>query len=410
MRRLDTAPVCSAPPAARRGSRVRILDITKFYSAASGGVRTYLDSKIRAFQERGIDHALIIPGERDEQTVEGGTRVYRLAGPVITFSPHYRLLVSARAIERVLRIEQPDVIEVGSPFLVPWLVARAMRRAPVPTVGFYHSDLVRTFAEPLVPERAMAGLRVITRNAARSWVRTVYRRFDLTIAGSASVAADLRSLGVTNVRCVPLGVDLNVFAPDAREPPRLREALGIDDHRPIALYVGRFCAEKRLDVVVEAVTRLPDAERPHLLFVGGGPGKAWLEAMAAQLDHVSILPFVLDRLELATMYRNADFYIAAGPGETFGLAIAEAMACGLPVVAVNRGAAPDRVAGCPASELYRHGDAASCARAIQRIARKLSPEIRSAAARHSARVHSWDRTFDALIDLYEEVAGRGVRA
>jgi glycosyltransferase involved in cell wall biosynthesis len=49
--------------------------------------------------------------------------------------------------------------------------------------------------------------------------------------------------------------------------------------------------------------------------------------MAAQLDHVSIFPFVLDRLELATMYRNADFYIAAGPGETFGLAIAEAMAC-----------------------------------------------------------------------------------
>jgi alpha-1,6-mannosyltransferase len=271
-------------------------------------------------------------------------------------------------------------------------------------VGFYHSDLVRTYAEPMVPSRLGAPLRVLTRNLARAYVRNLYGHFDVTIAASPAVTIELRELGVRDVRYVPLGVDIDVFSPCDRDRSWLRQQLGIGSSRPIALFAGRLCAEKRLDVVLDALPRIGPQERPHLVLVGDGPVRATIESASARPAHVSILPFIGDRHELARVYRAADFYVAAGPGETFGLAIAEAMACGLPVVCVDRGAAPDRVRGSGCAELYRHGDAESCASALRRMASRLSPDLRAAASRHVAAHCGWQRTFDRLVNVYDELA------
>lgn len=67
---LPSAPVSRAGP-------LRVLDVTNFYSAASGGVKTYLNAKVRDFADRGIRHAIVVPGNRYDVTVRGATRVYR---------------------------------------------------------------------------------------------------------------------------------------------------------------------------------------------------------------------------------------------------------------------------------------------------------------------------------------------
>lgn len=387
-------------------SRLRVLDVTKFYAAVSGGVRTYLHEKMRDFASRDITHSLVIPGEQDSESVVGRTRVHRLRGPVVPFSPHYRFLVSGASLRRVIERERPNVIEVGSPFLVPHLVRRAVRGRSIATIGFYHSDLVRAYAEPYVELHIASPLRVLARNAARAFIRSVYTKFDVTVAASASVAAELRRLGVRDVRCVPLGVDLDVFTPAGDGARSLREQLAVADAVPIALYVGRFCSEKRLDVVLDAQRRLPTDRKPHLVLVGDGGHREALQQEAAHNTHLSVLPYVQDREELARLYRGADCYIAPGPGETFGLAIAEAMACGLPVVAVDQGAAPDRLVGSGAGVLYRHGDAASCADAMLSLLARLSPELRAQARHHAETAFSWKRTFDKLDALYRELAVR----
>lgn len=385
---------------------LRVLDITKFYAAVSGGVRTYLDQKMHDFADRDITHALVIPGESDSEYTVGRTRVHKLRGPLVPFSPHYRFLVSAGSVRRVIERERPHVIEVGSPFLVPHLVRRAIRRFPIPTVGFYHSDLVRAYAEPYVELRIASPLRVLARNSARAFIRSVYTKFDVTVAASPSVAVELRRLGVKDVRCVPLGVDLELFSPHADGGHALRDQLSIRDDVPIALYVGRFCSEKRLDVVLDAHRRLPSDIRPHLVLVGDGGQRGALCEEAARRTRLSVLPYVQDRNELARLYRGADCYIAPGPGETFGLAIAEAMASGLPVVAVDQGAAPDRVSGSTAGVLYRHGDGDSCADAMHALLARLSSELRAQARRHAETAFSWTRTFDKLEALYQELALR----
>lgn len=401
-------PATVPPPSrsrTRRGAPLRVLDVTDFYSeTVSGGVKTYLHAKADHLAELGVEHVMVVPGAEDETTSLGATRMHRIQGSVLAVSKAYRVMFSVSRLREILLREKPDVIEVGSPFLVPHLLARAMRDRPVPTVGFYHADIVRTFAEPYVPSRLAAPLRVVARTAARRLVRWVYRGFDATVAASRSVSRELRSLGVPRVHTVGLGVDLETFRP---HPPADRldpSAWDVDEGVPVGIYAGRFCAEKRLDVLLEGHATLPPEERPHLVLVGGGP---WLDRIAALAEHrprLTLLPYVQERAELARLYASADFYLAPGPGETFGLSIAEAMACGLPVVAVDRAAAPDRVEGSGVGELYRHGDARSAGAALRRMASRLHPGLRSRARAHAEAHFDWTHTFAALVDLYRELA------
>ena len=397
-----TAPGDGSTAVRTDSDAIRVLDITKFYSGVSGGVKTYLDAKIRDFASREITHTLVIPDAETATSQVGRTRIYRLQGPTIPFARDYRLIVSGRALEEILRRERPDVIEVGSPFLVPWLVRWAARERPVRIIGFYHADLIRTYAEPLT--RGVRSLATpLATAAARVYSRAAYGRLDVTLTASESVASELRAIGLRQVRVIPFGVDLDEFTPSLRGP-ELREQLGVEPGVPVALYVGRLCEEKRLNVVLEAHRRLPLETRPHLVFVGDGPQRAALEREARRRPRFDLLPYQSSRRSLARLYASADLYLAPGPGETFGLSIAEALASGLPVVAVASGAAPDRLQGSPCGRLYRRDDAAACAAAIQSILPALGDELRAAARSHAEANFDWTRTFDLLCELYRELA------
>lgn len=385
-----------------------MLDITDFYSeTASGGVRTYLNQKIEHLARAGVSHSIVVPGAETGMDRIGGTRVHRIRSPRIPVSPAYRALLSAEEIRRVLAEERPDVVEVGSPFFVPWLVRRAGGEPPIPTVGFYHADLVRTFAEPYVQHRWLAPLRMGLRATARRLVRDVYRTFDATVAASDSVAQELRRFGVPRVVHIPLGVDLERFRPRGPGEAATRAELGVPEGGVLGVYVGRFAPEKRLDVALDGHARIPEEVRPRLLLVGDGPDRAALEQRARDQAGLLVGPYQSSREAVARIYGAADFYLAPGPGETFGLSIAEALASGLPVVTVARGAGPDRVARTTVAESYRHGSPSEAAEAIQRLVKRLSPTLAAQARRHAEARYDWGRTFERLLRLHERTASRG---
>lgn len=390
-----------------RTRALRVLDITDFYSeTASGGVRTYLRHKGDHLARAGVSHAVVVPGSRSGMERVGATRLHRIQGPRVPVSPAYRTLLSSEEIRRILEAERPDVIEVGSPFLVPRLVRRAAGEPGIPTVGFYHADVVRTFAEPYLRHPLLSPLQGGLKAVARRLVRDVYRSFDATVAASPSVVRELEEYGVPNVVHIPLGVDRERFRPRAPGERASREELGVPEGPALGIYVGRFAPEKRLDVALEGHGRIPADRRPCLLLVGDGPERAALERRAHRQARLFIAPYQSSREALARMYGAADFYLATGPGETFGLAIAEALASGLPVVTVRRGAGPDRVAGGAVAEGYRHGDAADAARAIEALVDRLGPQITQRARQHALDHYDWAWTFAALVRLYDRVVSR----
>ncbi len=399
------------PPAfeSDRVEPLHVLDITDFYSdTASGGVKTYLRNKAEHLAARGIRHTIVVPGSTSTEETMGPSRIVKIQGPVVPVSKAYRVMFDSKAIGRVLEEVAPDVIEIGSPFLVPYLVKRVLPEPRPALVGFYHADIVRTFAEPYVPHRAAAPIRILARMAARRLIRRVYSRFDATVAASTSVVEELRSLGVPRVFECSLGVDLETFRPRPAAERVEWAAHGVPTDRPIGIYAGRFCAEKRLDVVLEGHAATPERDRPHLVLVGDGPHREQLEERAANDPFLTLLPYQSSREALARMYASADFYIACGPGETFGLSIAEGMASGLPLLVVDRAAAPDRLGKTTAGEKYHHGSPESATDAIVRLVQRLrdGEPLGEAARRHAESAYDWNATFDRLVELYRSVSPR----
>ena len=400
-----SAPSANGSRTVPASGELSVADVTSFFSAtASGGVRTYLTAKARGLRRPGIRHTIVVPGETTRMDEWEGATLARIRSPVLPFAPAYRQLVDWRALGDVFDAVNPSVIEVGSPFADPLLVRLALRGRRVPVVGFYHADLVRTFAEPFVDHAVLSPLRVVLRMAARRAIRSIYNRFDATACASPGVARKLRSLGVKHVHEVPLGVDLETFRPlrDSNEHPLLPR-----NGAPVAIYVGRLCPEKRLDVLLDGHALLPGDEQPDLYLVGDGNIRNSILGRARDGGRVTLLPYVSDREELVRMYNAADYYVAPGPGETFGLSIGEALACGLPVLCVARGAGPDRIEGSEAGELYRHGDPADVARGMHAMRRHIRPDARARARAHAERTLDWSVTCDRLLALYSQLVTAG---
>lgn len=383
---LDRSPL---PPPLGAGSAFTVLDITKSYGETSGGVKTYLREKGRYVSQRsGLRHVVVVPGARDEVRDEASSRWYRLYGRPVPFQPPYRFLLSAAKVARIARHEQPAVVEVGSPFFVPWVVRRALRGLSIPRVWFYHGHLPGIFPAP-------AWL-------SRGYIRRVGFLFDRVIAASDFAVDALRCAGVPHVVRVPLGVDLQRFHPSRRGRMReVRERLNLPGE-PLVLYAGRIAGEKGLDLVLEAWREVERRSPATLVLVGSGPSEERYRSRAGGA-RIRWLPYQNDREAFADLLAAADLYLAPGPNETFGLSVLEAMASGVPVVSVDAGGGAELVRRAGAGGLYRPTPAAAAAAILQALAGAGGPS--SAAVRQWVeREHSWERAFDRLFEIYRGLA------
>lgn len=122
-----------------------------------------------------------------------------------------------------------------------------------------------------------------------------------------------------------------------------RRELGIDPAKPVFLFAGKFEPKKNVRALVNAFLSLSDAQ---LIMVGNGVLESELKSLAAACKHIFWIPFQNQSI-MPIVYRLGDVFIlpSVGPGETWGLAMNEAMACGRPVIAgVKCGGATDLIA------------------------------------------------------------------
>jgi alpha-1,6-mannosyltransferase len=329
------------PPLLRPGARRSVLDITEFYGETTGGIRTYLRQKalyVEAHPE--LRQVLVLPGPRDALSQSDGVRCYRLEGPRVPTQDPYRFMLATRTNRRIALHERPDVIEVGSPGFVPWIVRLAARGLDIPAVAFYHSNFPRVFSP--FPERANAFGRAMYDLAWR-YARRIDRHFAHTIVCSEFVANDLRAAGIDRITRIPLGVDLAHYNPARRSRRReVRARYGLPEG-PVAAYVGRFAKEKELDVLLDGWREVHRRTGAQLALVGDGPMRARLVAQADGSPWVRFLPYERDRDRLADLLAAVDLFVAPSSNETFGLAPLEALASGTPVLSADRGGISEQV-------------------------------------------------------------------
>ncbi|UVJ43168.1 glycosyltransferase family 1 protein [Pseudomonas sp. LS1212] len=361
---------------------MHIADITMFYAPASGGVRTYLDAKHRRLGIiPGVRHSLLIPGANHSR--QNG--IYQVPAPALPFGNGYRFPLRLAPWRNVLQDLQPDLIEVGDPYLTAWAALDARRQLDVPVIGFYHSDL------PLLFSNRMGNW--FTPNV-EAYVSKLYGNFDRVLAPSQVMADKLRGLGIKNVHVQRLGVDLNTFNPSLRDA-NLKAELGIDDDTQLLIFAGRGSREKNIPVLLDCMTRL--GRHYHLLLVGSHmPGGV--------PTNVTVIDHFCPAQEIARLLASADALLHAGVQETFGLVILEAMASGIPVVATAAGAFPEIVGeGC--GILCTPNDSLAMARAVRELFSQAPRDFGQQARRHVEQKYSWDTVVSGLLEHYRAVLG-----
>jgi alpha-1,6-mannosyltransferase len=362
---------------------MHIVDVTLFFAPHSGGVKRYLLAKRQYFStQRELRHTLVVPGAHDRVREDG---IVELGGfPQLRVPGGYRVPFRIDRWSRVLRELKPDVIEAADPYHLPWVVLGVADQLGIPAVAFAHSDLARLFADRFAP--------AIGRLTGR-YLRHLYRRFDCVLAPSRLIAERLGDLGVTNVAIQPLGVDGAVFHP-SRADPNLRAELELAPDTRLLVFAGRMAREKEIPLLLRVPEALGDPY--HLLLVGG-------ERREALAPNVTMLPYEQDPARLARLLASSDALIHAGRHETFGMILVEAMACGLPVVAVRSGAVTE-IVDAQVGRIATPDDATSLADAVRSIFAGDRDALGAFARARAERDYLWQNTLPRLVARYAELA------
>ncbi len=379
---------------------MKVLDVTEFYSERGGGVRSHLTLKQHISRQLGHEAIILAPGPGNAKEATSG--VVRIPGPAMPYDPSYHLLWRIDKIRAEIRRVQPDVLEIHSPYVAALGCLAAPRGSFRARTFFWHSDFIDTYREVLEKRARVPGVGLVV-EPLWQWVRRIGRACGATIASSRVMADKLRAHGVPRVELIPFGVDKDVFRPTARsEETRARLLRGAPG--PLCIGVGRFAIEKQWDVVLRAFD-LVRAKAPgaRLWLFGDGPERAALERSAG--EHVYFAGFVKDRSELATTLASADVLLHGCPFETFGIGVAEAVACALPIVVPDRGGAAEQ-AHHAAARTFRSGDAGDCARAALELVTESDRErVARAAADAAEAVPAIADHFRALYALYGRLVG-----
>jgi glycosyltransferase involved in cell wall biosynthesis len=221
---------------------------------------------------------------------------------------------------------------------------------------------------------------------------------DRVLVASQDIYGRLVSRLEMKVEQVPLGVNMDLFAP---RPP---QSMAPGKERPVILYVGRLSQEKDLTMLFEAFRILNQRGNYQLCIVGDGPLRPQTECFVRTTAHAAYAGMIPYGERLAECYATADVLALPSRNETFGLTILEALASGLPVVAVNQGG-PTDLLHASVGTLAAPGDPVDFAEKLARVLldKSLSQQCRAYVAEH----FSWDKTFIKLLTIYDNMLSRG---
>ncbi|WP_263831201.1 glycosyltransferase family 4 protein [Salinibacter sp.] len=227
----------------------------------------------------------------------------------------------------------------------------------------------------------------------RLFLRWVYRHVDRALYVGENNRAYFEAHGLSDdqLTWVPHAIENERFAdvPDAdKQARRWRDKIRIPDGAPVVLFAGKLGKKKAPDVLLDAFLQL-EHEEAHLVVVGSGPMEDTLTAQAGDHPRVHFLGFQ-NQSRMPVVYRLGNVFVlpSRGPGETWGLAVNEAMACGRPVVVTRKvGCAPDLVDDAN-GRIVPPDDADALQRALDGLLADRD-RLRAMGCRSAERIQDW---------------------
>jgi glycosyltransferase involved in cell wall biosynthesis len=345
---------------------VRVLHVIT--GLAAGGAEQQLRLLCRHL-DPGLDvevAVLTAPGSIARAIEAEGTRVHAVQ------MRHNRDLAAVVRLVRLMRAGRYDVVHTHL-FRAGLHGRLAARLARVPRI--------------VATEHSLGAELLEGRPTGRPGLRTLYRLgerlSDVTLAVSERTRDRMLAWGVParKVRVVPDGVDADAvrFSPLARR--RVRDELGLPRDAVVLGSLARLVPTKRVDALLEVVAATPGTSG---LVIGDGPERDTLVRRAVELGIRDRVVFAGERPDIGPLLSALDVVLSACAEETFGLALVEALASGLPVVYLS----------CPAIEDHPPALAPDAHR-VRDVAEMLE------VVRHLVRRAPGDRATCALVERYD---------
>ncbi len=320
---------------------MRILMISDTYFPRISGVGTSIRSFRQGLELLGHEVDLLIP-DYGSRTAEA-RGIYRIPARKIPFFPEERFM-QPRALLKIkssLRARQYDILHIQTPFVAHYLGNHLARSLNLPVISSYH-----TYFEAYLGHYYGKIPGPLRKAMARIPSRKQCAAVNGLIVPSQAMAEVLWKYGVrTTTRVIPTGIRIEqqIRGMDDRRNFRARHHL--DQQRPVLLYAGRMAPEKNIGLLL-SMLKLLRAQFPDilLLLVGDGPARPLLEkeVQSSQLaQNVRFLGYLDHITELPQAYAAADLLVFASETETQGMVLLEALAAGLPIVAVPAMGAAD---------------------------------------------------------------------
>lgn len=381
---------------------MRICHFTNTFLPHVGGVARAVQTLLED-QRRARHRVLVVAPEFDEGPAPAAIERSVARIPAFTHfndSDFSVRIPFAAALSERLSAFRADILHAHHPFLLGDTALREAANRQVPVV-FTHHTLYERYTHYLPVENAAIGdfaAEVATRFA---------NRCAAVVAPSESVRDLIVSRGVAvPVHVIPTGIDTRLLASGRGDQARLR--LGLPAGVPIVGHLGRLAAEKNLSYLAEAIgLALQQAPAARALVIGDGPARAEMEKTFAGLGVSDRVVFAgqLTGRRLLDACAAMDLFAFASTSETQGLVLAEAMAAGTPVVALDASGVREVVRdGENGRLLPADAPADDFARILSGLLDEPATRARqSEAARATAAGLDRTRTSARLLALYDEL-------
>lgn len=370
--------------ATRSAAPLRILIVTEAFLPQVNGVTNSVLRLLEFCKRAGHEVLVIAPESENAPKDYLGFKIKHV--PSIAMKRLIPMGLPKKELEPFIEGFSPDVIHLASPIFLGHYVARLARKANIPTVSVYQTDIAG-FARHY-------GLNV-AHNTLKRWVARIHSTTDLTLAPSAWACRDLESSGVNNVKLWQRGVDLVNFTSEKRDDALRAEFLQKRGAKYVIGYVGRLANEKRVDDLA-ILDSQPDLQ---LVIVGQGPAEARL---MRELPNAIFVGYK-SGADLARHVASFDTFVHTGKHETFCQAIQESLASGTVVVGPDTGGPTDLIDHGRTGLLIDTADSHLLLHSVYNLLEHPALDLMQIAARKSVEHRTWDYINESLIEHYRDV-------
>lgn len=350
---------------------MRIAYLTQPYPPMVSGAAIVAEHLAREMAQRGHEVLVIAASDTGGQYVERrkNLTVLRMKSIRNPLRVNQRLMFfQRRAVLQALYDFHPDIIHVHEPVQMGLVGLKYVRHTRIPITMTTHQ--LPWFVASYLPN--IPFLRGFVERMLWAYSLWLVRNYTAVISPTKTISNVIKTKIGVKAKTINYGIDLQTFKPNPikKEKSLLRAKFHIPDNAPIILHTGRLDTDKSVACVIHAAAAAIRESDAHLLVVGDGNQKNSLMELCKSLGieaNVRFTGFISNKEELAGLYRMSNVFVTASEIETQGIAILEAAASGLPIVAVKATCIPEIVQHGGNGYLTCPGDIKAMGKSISRI-------------------------------------------